>query len=94
MKLQFGWMLSPRDVKYSSLHLVIGSIKLRLRELINDQTPNYIYKFFQISGGIPASQHQIFWNRGLRVILKMHGSLNLHLPGLINEPVQHFLSYI
>ena len=93
MKLQFGWMLSPRDVKYSSLHLVIGSIELRLKG-INDQTPNYIYKFFTISWGIPASQHQIFWNRGLRVILKMHGSLNLHLAGLINEPVQHFLSYI
>ena len=50
MKLQFGWMLSPRDVKYSSLHLVIGSIKLRLKG-INDQTPNYIYiNFFKFHG--------------------------------------------
>ena len=48
-----------------------------------------IYKIFQISGGILASQNQIFWNRGLRVSLKMHGSLNLHLAGLMNEPVQH-----
>ena len=60
MKLQFGWMLSPRDVKYSSLHLVINSIKLRLKG----------------------------------INLKMHGSLNLHLAGLMNEPVQHILSYI
>ena len=30
MKLQFGSMLSPGDVKYSSQHLVIGSIELGL----------------------------------------------------------------
>ena len=30
MKLQFGWMLSPRDVKYNSQHPVIGSIEREL----------------------------------------------------------------